>query len=264
MSKLTFVFPLLVIALIGIAIYVQITSSTLSLPISTATAVLTILLPLFTAANVIYTPILNRRTGLPSLLQLLLPALHIIQGVLAVIIATLAAQGFTPGRTLECGLEGNWQQLWHTHNFRTIERIQNAFECCGFHSVIDRVWPQQCSDIYDRTTSCDGPWGAAMQRTSGLQFTVAVLAGIIQLAQLAYLRQRSSRGTTPQDVRRIGHRAEEGAGERLIQEPYHDSEDEHDVGINQHAPQSDASTAQDHPRVQPSNLGHDEANEWRS
>ncbi|KAI8944720.1 hypothetical protein F4801DRAFT_570681 [Xylaria longipes] len=265
MSKLVFAFPLLVIALIGIAIYVQVTSSTLSLPISTATTILTILLPLFAAANVIYTPFLNRLTGSSTLQQLLLPALHIIQGGLAIIIATLAVQGFAPGQTLYCSLEGNWQRLWHSHDHRAIERIQNTFDCCGFHSVVDRSWPQrQCSDIYDRHTSCDRPWGAAMQRTSGLEFTVAVLAGIIQLAHLAYLRRRGAGGTTAHDFKHVPQRVEEGPSERLIEEPYHDG-DEDGAGVNHNGSQSATSAARDNaPRVEPSGLGRDEANEWRS
>ncbi|KAI0865346.1 hypothetical protein F4860DRAFT_306227 [Xylaria cubensis] len=110
--------------------YVQVTSSTLSFPISTATTVLTILLPLFAAANVIYTPFLSRLAGPPTLQQLLLPALHIIQGGLTVIIATLAAQGFAPSPTLNCALEQKWQSLFSNHDGRAIERIQNTFDCC--------------------------------------------------------------------------------------------------------------------------------------
>ncbi|TRX94704.1 hypothetical protein FHL15_004476 [Xylaria flabelliformis] len=241
MSKLVFAFPLLVIALIGIAIYVQVTSSTLSLPISTATTVLTILLPLFAAANVVYTPFLSRLAGSPTLQQLLLPALHIIQGGLTVIIATLAAQGFAPSQTLNCALERKWQSLWHSHDGRAIERIQNAFDCCGYRSVRDRDWPDpQCEDIYHRHTSCNVPWGAAMQRTSGLEFTVAVIAGIIQ-------------------------HVEGAASGRLIEEPYHDDDDDDDDDANQDASQSDVSAARDNvPRVEPSGLGRDEINEWRS
>ncbi|RYC60925.1 hypothetical protein CHU98_g5284 [Xylaria longipes] len=294
MSKLIFAFPLVcLLPILPVDRYVQVTSSTLSLPISTATTILTILLPLFAAANVIYTPFLNHLTGSSTLQQLLLPALHIIQGGLAIIIATLAVQGFAPGQTLYCSLEGNWQRLWHSHDHRAIERIQNTFDCCGFHSVVDRSWPQQqCSDIYDRHTSCDRPWGAAMQRTSGLEFTVAVLAGIIQvspiffwfnpvqyvriyqtiveitdkekLAHLAYLRRRGAGGTTAHDFKRVPQRVEEGPSERLIEEPYHDG-DEDGAGVNHNGSQSATSAARDNaPRVEPSGLGRDEANEWRS
>ncbi|KAI0534537.1 hypothetical protein GGR58DRAFT_482546 [Xylaria digitata] len=265
-------FPLLMVALIGIAIYVQVTSSTLSLPISTGTAVLTILLPLFAVANILYTPILTRLTASSTFKQLLLPASHILQGGLAVVIATLAAQGFVPSQVLKCALEGNWQQLWRDHDGRAIERIQNTFDCCGFNSIKDRAWPrqqsQQCADIYQRTISCGVPWRAHMQRASGLQFAVAVVVGIIQLAHLVYLRQRGGRDYMAQDFKNHSQRVEAGDNGRLIEEPYHDDEDE-GINVDQGPPPSALPPARpaqgDAPhRVEPSNLGGNEANEWRS
>ncbi|KAI0116396.1 hypothetical protein GGR51DRAFT_501199 [Nemania sp. FL0031] len=263
MSKLIVAFPLLVAALIGIAIYVQYASSTLSLPISTGLTVLTILLPLFAAANIIYTPILNRRIRSPTLLHLLLPALHVLQGMLTVIIATLTAQGFANSQILDCGLEASWQLLWHNHDGRSIERIQNTFGCCGFKSLADRAWPRekgQCEEIYDRHTWCEAPWRAYMQRTSGLQFAVAVAAGIIQLAYLAYLRQQAIRNKAAQDLKRLPHDSE-----RLIEEEYHDSDDEA-ASEDQSPSDSVSPTTRDEAphRVEPSGLGRDEVNEWRS
>ncbi|KAI0911392.1 hypothetical protein F4823DRAFT_636536 [Ustulina deusta] len=272
MSRLIFAFPLSMVALIAIAIYVQVTSSTLSLPISTGTIVLTILLPLFAVANLFYTPVLNRLVQSSILQQLLLPALHVLQGGLTIVIATLAAQGFVPGPTLNCGLEVAWQRLWHTHDGRAIERIQNAFDCCGLHSVRDRPWPpqpqQDCQAIYHRSTSCGVPWTASMQRTSGLQFAVAVVTGIIQLAHLVYLRQRVGRNSTDRGFKRLAERTEASESGRLIEEPYHDGDDS-GVSVDQDASQSTspgAQAAQDNAphRVEPSGLGHDEANEWRS
>ncbi|KAI0457166.1 hypothetical protein F5B21DRAFT_99206 [Xylaria acuta] len=130
-----------------------------------------------------------------------------------------------------------------------------------------------------------------MRRTSGLEFTVAVLAGIIQvsptllfnsvqyvcmyqtlveitnkeqLAQLVYLRRRGARVNTAQDFKRFPQRVEEGTNERLIEEPYHDGDDD-GASVNPSSSQSDVSAAQDNtPRVEPSGLGHDEVNEWRS
>lgn len=272
MARLIFIaFPLLMIALTGIAIYVQITSSTLSLPIATGTTVLTILLPLLTTANIIYTPLLYRLTRSSNLRQLLVPALHILQGVITVIIATLAAEGFAPGQVLDCGLQGRWQALWHTHDNsgnRAIERIQNTFDCCGFRTIKDRVWPADCAKIYGRDTPCHGPWQAAMQRTSGLQFAVAVVACLMQLAHLVYLRQRGGMGNTTQAFKRFPQPADGENNGRLIEEPYHDEEEEEEeeTSADQTPSRPAFPAGQDdaRPRVEPSGLGHDEANEWRS
>ncbi|KAI1125718.1 hypothetical protein F5Y10DRAFT_246424 [Nemania abortiva] len=262
MSKLVVAFPLLIAALIGIAIYVQYASSALSLPISTGVTVLTILLPLFAAANIIYTPILNRLIRSPTIQQLLLPALHILQGGLTIIIATLAVQGFAPGQVLDCGLEANWQRLWQNHDGRSIERIQNELDCCGFRSVVDRAWPKpkdQCEAIYDRHTFCRPAWRAYMQRTSGLQFAVAVAVGIIQLAHLVYLRQQEIRNNAARDFKRL-----QQGSDRLIEEEYHDS-DEGD-SVDESPSDSTSPTTRDEAphRVEPSGLGRDEANEWRT
>ncbi|KAI1427520.1 hypothetical protein F5Y12DRAFT_156611 [Xylaria sp. FL1777] len=275
MSRLIIAVPLLMVASIGIAIYVQVTSSTLSLPISTGATVLTILLPFFAIANLFYTPVLNRLARSSTIQQLLLPTLHVVQGVLTVVIATLAAQGFVPGQPLKCVLEGNWQRLWQNHDGRAIERIQNTFECCGLRSLVDRSWPKQpqnphaCEQIYNRDTFCVGPWTASMQRTSGLQFAVAVLTGIVQLAHLVYLRRREGRGSAARDFKRIAEPAEAGENGRLIEEPYHDGDDS-GVSVDHSPSQSTlpaAQAAQDQAphRVEPSGLGRsDEANEWRS
>jgi hypothetical protein len=164
--------------------YLQVTSSSLSLPISTATTVLTILLPFFAAANVYFTPVLNRLFASSRGYQQFVPsALHIFQGGLALIIATLAFQGFLPGQLLDCGLEGKWQRLYSSHDRQAIERIQNAFDCCGFRSVKDRTWPRdQCGESYGRDTACLQPWRASMQRTSGLEFALTVIIGLIQVS----------------------------------------------------------------------------------
>ncbi|KAI3317042.1 hypothetical protein HD806DRAFT_516128 [Xylariaceae sp. AK1471] len=271
MSKLIIALPLLMIALTCIAIYVQVTSSTLSLPISTGTTVLTILLPLFAAANIFFTPLLSRVVGSSSYQQLLLPVLHILQGGLAIIIATLSFQGLLPDQLLECGLHGNWQKLWQNHDGRGIERIQNAFDCCGFRSVRDMAWPPpllHCQEIYDRHTSCAAPWQQYMQRTSGLEFMVAAVVGIIQLAHLLYLRQRGARGSSARNSRRLPQQVEAGESERLIEdgvEAYHDGDEEGDA-VDPSASRSASGTAANGPphRIQPSGLGHDEANQWRS
>lgn len=140
-------------------------------------------------ANFFYGPALYRlsqqQAGAFSLLrQFGPPGLQILQGVLAVVLITLSFQGFLPGERLDCSLENNWKRLWMTHDGRAIERIQDAFNCCGFKTIKDRAWPPQigqCSQLYGRQSACVGSWRASMQRNSGLEFAVAVTVGILQV-----------------------------------------------------------------------------------
>jgi hypothetical protein len=170
--------------------YVAISSNNLSLPIAFATTILTILLPVIAAANVYYTPVLQRisQQVQSRVATLLAPAtLQILQGIITVVLATLTFQGVIPGQNLNCNLQGTWQQLWRAQDGRSIERIQDAFNCCGFNSVRDMSWPRHdgrtdlCSQMYHRSSSCAGSWTSAMQRNSGLGFGVAVAVGIVQV-----------------------------------------------------------------------------------
>jgi hypothetical protein len=86
-----------------------------------------------------------------------------------------------------------------------------------------------------------------------------------KLAHLVYLRQRGERRNATRDFKPLPQRVEEGDSERLIEENYHDSEDE-GVSVDQSASDSVSPGGQDEAphRVEPSGLGRDEANEWRS
>lgn len=168
--------------------YVQVTSGTLSLPLSTGTTVLTIILPIIAAANVFFTPLLHRflqsRTRSLATQQLLPIALQVIQGILTVVLATLSAQGFVPGKLLECSLEGNWQRMYSAKDDQALQRIQDSFNCCGLRSTQDRDFPRnkQCLTTYpSRTISCLDPWRAAEQRTAGLGFAAIVVVGVLQV-----------------------------------------------------------------------------------
>ncbi|KAI1259139.1 hypothetical protein F5Y18DRAFT_433551 [Xylariaceae sp. FL1019] len=269
MLKLAVAFPLLMVALTALAIYVQVTSSSLSMPLATGTTVLTILLPLFATANILYTPVLGRLLKNRGLQQFLPPILQICQGILTIVIATLTLQGVLPGSGLNCSIENSWQRLWHEHDTHAIERIQNSFDCCGFRSVLDRAWPRQsCPEIYDRRTSCYVPWRSSIQKTSGLEFVVAIVIGIIQLAHLAFIRRREFRtnGSSAYN-KRVINPIEDGRGERLIEEgeeQYHDEEEDEIEDVNRAHPRLNAPEDQANHRVEPSGLGHDEENQWRT
>ncbi|KAI5917125.1 hypothetical protein F4810DRAFT_81598 [Camillea tinctor] len=267
------VYPLLLVVLTAVAIYVQVTSSTLSLPIATGTSVLTILLPFIAAANIFVTPAVTRllrRRGASEIQRLLPHALQIIQGIITIVIATQSFEGFVPGQNLSCNLKGNWQQLWSRKDGRAIERIQDSFNCCGLNSPRDMAWPPKpsdtCQQLYNRHIACVVPWGASMQRTSGLEFGVAIAIGLIQLANLVLFRLRNSSDGGVRAYRRLPQIFSSNQHDRLI-EPDHEEADEDEPeengnrnGLNRSYGAIDDGRP---PRVEPSGLGED-ANQWRS
>ncbi|KAI0884530.1 uncharacterized protein GGS22DRAFT_143837 [Annulohypoxylon maeteangense] len=273
MVNLALAYPILLLASIAVAIYIQVTSSTLSLPLSTGTTVLTIILPLIAAANVFYTPLLHRflQARVSSLAtQKLLPiALQVIQGILTVVLATLSAQGFVPGKLLECSLEGNWQRLFIAKDAHAIQQIQDSFNCCGLRSTKDRDWPlHQCTDSYkDRNSACLVPWRAAQQRTAGIEFAVVVVVGVLQLIHLALFRLRNSGGARARlGYRRITQSVGANPHEGLLENQAID-DDENDAaagdsGVDGGRPDYGALEEGPNHRIEPSNLG-EERNNWR-
>jgi hypothetical protein len=183
----------LLLALIAVAIYVQVSSETLPVPIALGVRILTIILPVFTMTTLYFGPWLRRmfHDRVESRLGCLLTPIIIYasQAILAVVLATLSTQGSVPGSALDCSLHTAWQRLWSAHDGASLERIQNAFSCCGLVSVNDMSWPRQgttnlCPTLYHRSTACVGPWRAVVQRNAGLECAVVVACGLMQIMQL--------------------------------------------------------------------------------
>ncbi|RYO77327.1 hypothetical protein DL766_009718 [Monosporascus sp. MC13-8B] len=285
MVKLVVIYLLITAALVAIAIYVQVNSSVLSLPVSTGTTVLAIVLPLLAIVNFFYSPvlqrILQRRTGssASSTREFAPQALQLLQFALVVVLLTVSSESFLPGSpgrsTLACSLEGAWQRLWSVHDGRAIERIQDAFNCCGFNSVRDRAWPphnnrdnqdNQCSVLYRRSTPCVGPWRAAMQRDAGLEFVVAAAVGVLQLVQLVLSRLRVARNGGSRGYRQITHRGSADQEEGLVANEEDganhvggEEDDDADTPRRNYGAIDEGRT----PRIEPSHLG-EERNHWRS
>ncbi|KAH6645897.1 tetraspanin [Truncatella angustata] len=265
---------ILTFGLVAAAIYVLVSSSNLSLPISLGTRILTIILPVLATANVYLTPRLQSisRAQKGRALAVLVPAiLQVAQGILTVILATLAFEGLIPGVNLNCNLHNVWQQLWKSHDSRSIERIQDAFNCCGLVSLRDMSEPHHgtdtgmCSSLYHRSSPCAGPWTSAMQRNSGVEFGVAIAVGILQLLDLTLFRLGSVLSQSRRGFRPLLQSSRSGRDARLLEngpdEEDHtaEAEDVTESGTQDYGTTNNGAN----PRVEPSNLG-DDASPWRS
>ncbi|KAK3320551.1 hypothetical protein B0T19DRAFT_242964 [Cercophora scortea] len=195
------VYPLIVMALIGVAIYEHVKSTTLSLPLSPALTILAILLPLIAVANALYFPYLLRRAKSTSAFQRLFPiALQVLQLLLSTVLATLFSTDVLPSAVHECLLETKWRGFWTAHDGDSIRAIQDTFNCCGFRSVKDMAWPfpggapgegpahADCATKFGRTASCKAPWEQAFQGGAGAELGVVLAVAVLQFASLVFMK----------------------------------------------------------------------------
>lgn len=119
--------------------------------------------------------------------QLTIPLVAVIgfQLIYETIVATLALTYMIPPSTLHCGLEERWKGLFVSKDESAIKTIQDAFNCCGFNSVVDRAFPfgnpSPCSKIFKRTSSCFGPMRKAEQTQAGLLLLVAIMVFVVKV-----------------------------------------------------------------------------------
>ncbi|KAK4444436.1 hypothetical protein QBC34DRAFT_474909 [Podospora aff. communis PSN243] len=201
-------FPLLILALTGIAIYAHNNIHNLSLPIPSTLTILPILLPLLTLLLPLLLPRLlpkpnphspsNTSKPRPSPLSNLLP---ILTTILTTALATLLLSPSTPTPLRDCLLETKWKSLWQSHSASSIRAIQDALDCCGFRTTKDMAWPfpsgppgsgsgaETCVMRYPgRTQACREPWAAAMQSGAGWDAGVVIVVGVVQVLGLVYGR----------------------------------------------------------------------------
>ncbi|GAB1312840.1 hypothetical protein MFIFM68171_03050 [Madurella fahalii] len=203
-------YPLIVLALVGVAIYQHITTSTLSLPIPPALTILAIFLPILSGFTTLTLPRLIRANNLthnhnPTYNRnrnrnhdqartaggpLLLSAAHIIQFAATAVLAALFAAPLAGGdATAACLLEGRWTALFRSHAAGPIRAIQDAFACCGLRSTKHMAWPfprdgvkpEACEEQFGRHQACFGPWQAALRRESGVELGIVLAVGLVQV-----------------------------------------------------------------------------------
>ncbi|KND87094.1 hypothetical protein TOPH_08278 [Tolypocladium ophioglossoides CBS 100239] len=219
MAMWLLIYPLLALLLFGVALYEHVNAATLSIPISPALTIITMVLPLLAATNAIFYPRLRRWASSTAPRRVLAMTLQALQAIVTTVMATLFFSMIVPSAARTCLLSTTWQRLFSTHDADSIRRIQDAFACCGFNTVRDRAWPfpsqqtsRQCTETYGRHTACAGPWQAALQRNVGLEFGVVLAVALLQLASLFLVGTPNSVSFNSMSTRRIlQHRAENEA-----------------------------------------------------
>ncbi|KAJ8070698.1 hypothetical protein OCU04_001069 [Sclerotinia nivalis] len=193
--------PLLLLILTVVAIYSYSQIRLLSLPISQALALFTIVLPLVTGISTQGAIGLIQRANKKEQNQLTLPLIAVIgfQLIYETVVATLALTHMIQPNSLHCGLEDKWQKFFSAKNEGKIKAIQDALNCCGLHSVFDKAWPFRkdvhgpgsCVDLTNRSQSCFGTWRQAEQINAGLLLIVAIVIFIIKVTSIINLLTNS-------------------------------------------------------------------------
>ncbi|PQE15222.1 tetraspanin Tsp3 protein [Rutstroemia sp. NJR-2017a WRK4] len=184
--------PLILLVLTVVAGYAYSQIRALSLPISQALALFTIVLPLVTGISTQGVRGLLQRRNSNEQNELTLPLIAVIgfQLIYETVVATLALTHMIPPESLRCGLDDKWQKMYHDKNARQIRGIQDGLNCCGYKSVVDRAWPflpsakdpGNCAEITDRSQSCFGVWRQAEQINAGLLLLVAIIVFIVKVS----------------------------------------------------------------------------------
>lgn len=271
--------PLLLVLLTAVAGYAYSQIRFLSLPISTALALFTVVLPFITGLSTQGVRGLVRRSSKNEQYQLTIPLIAVIgfQLIYETVIATLALTYILPPSSLGCGLGTKWQALYAANDADAIRAIQDALKCCGFNSVKDRAFPfgkpSECAQIFGRSQRCLEPWRQAEQMNAGWLLLVAVIVFSVKVISILSLFTNTS-WTHPPWGRRYRREVNGGAEEqeednraltrRLIEENandegYHDEENDPAVGTLE-APSGHQDQG---PRVEPSQLIEGHGNEWR-
>ncbi|KAI8719270.1 hypothetical protein NCS52_00707500 [Fusarium sp. LHS14.1] len=187
---------LLSLVLLGIAIGVHVHASSLSLPISPAVSILTILLPVSGfLINMFYSrhgPISSSSSNRIAKLAPLI--IQVLQGLATTILATILFETILPSSTLNCMLETQWLHMFRFHDAHGIQSIQDTYDCCGLNTVKDKAYPfppgdaDRCVKWYERNVACKGPWRGALQKTSGVDLIVVLATGLIQIICLVLVK----------------------------------------------------------------------------
>ncbi|KAK6447767.1 hypothetical protein FP744_10004017 [Trichoderma asperellum] len=174
-------------------------SAHLSLPVSSAVTILTVLLPVFSFLNsFIYPSLLHSARNSSNPLHRLSPTiLQTLQGLFTTILATLLFEKVVPSESVECLIDNQWLHLWRDRNGEAIRLIQDTLNCCGLNSLKDRAYPisdpKACAGMFGRNQVCRGPWRSALRSSAGADFGVVVAVGLLQRSVSWHRQQQVNR-----------------------------------------------------------------------
>lgn len=165
----------------------------LSLPISRATSIATLILPIATGLSLQGGASLSRhRSANKSSLSWPTLAIFVALTIYETVIITLSLTHMVPPSDLTCHLDRQWRQMYSHKNADGIKRIQDTHNCCGLHSVKDMAWPfpakdrpvTACVDTFGRGKSCFGSWRRDEQISAGLFLLVALTTFVVKVSWL--------------------------------------------------------------------------------
>ncbi|KAI9855779.1 MAG: hypothetical protein M1824_005852 [Vezdaea acicularis] len=168
----------------------------LSLPISVL-AGFTACLPVVSSISVPFLEGLHRmlpktNSGAYVIPNYVIPVVKVLILIYTIVVATLTITYLAPDDVAHCRLETQWQHMF-VEGSQVIKRIQDARQCCGFNSAVDRAWPlvnqghprhkpDECRKMFERDLACVGPWTSDMKLNASLLLFVAVATFFIKLA----------------------------------------------------------------------------------
>ena len=115
-------------------------------------------------------------------------AFSILLSVLEAILATLGAVQIGP-TYMTCSLNSRWQKLFVVKDVASIRGIQNALQCCGLWSNVDRAWPfadathraNACLVTFDREQSCGEGWAKKTEFVLGVWIAIGVYGLLVKV-----------------------------------------------------------------------------------
>ncbi|KHN98304.1 tetraspanin Tsp3 [Metarhizium album ARSEF 1941] len=195
-------YMLVCVVLFAVAVVIHYHTIHLSLPISSAITILSILLPITAFLNAYIYPNLLRSshtfTSGDIFTRLAPIGLQGLQAITTAVLATLLLGGVVPSPALEFLIDYGWDKLYQAKNADCIVLIQDTYNCCGLNSVDDRAYPFHnvpggtCAEIHGRTKACRQPWTGALRAASGIDFGVVAVVGLMQMIGLLIMRERTA------------------------------------------------------------------------